>query len=684
MNTLGAKCTRRRPAIGVMLVAALAACHGDDPVFIGREPLGPCESRGLIPDHQKLLAPGNASSPWLSPWRAWQDTWPASRVSQVAGFRSSIEDPASIEAYAPIVAAAGMTRYSFEVPWGAMDPDRPEALSAAGEARLRRQLAAVSNAGLRANVRVLSTPRHPAPAWPGSVVLTAGAAAGATAVQLDAASVARIVPGRTGLDLAGFTAGWLFKGVDAQGIAQLVRPLPAPLAAGAHAASTLRYPPFSRPLLPNGEPNPAFEEPLSGWLAFLRAVASTTRQALGSERFDITVWGSGWTADFLDVDLFPQPREDQIGGTGVEEAARALRQRSVQALRSGPGAITRAGIGDGLVDVTYQTPESGSTLVPGTTAIVRKVIIQPLALPERWEPGPFPTVDAFGNVDAVQRADGWWVPTFVPRQNVFFPELPLHAIMQSSFRPGQIYRDLSPIVTVGVEGERYGRDIRTPGAQPVGMWIGVLTMDPGDVPEMTPADRSRMESKAALRGLIAYAAKGAQAVFLKGAQDNLLLDPAREGGGPVMNAVGRLMTQFRAAPQEDGGPPLWLTSVTACNVGEQFAGDGTPAHPPLSNRDVVAAFPFRVDRHHVAIAAYVMTRSLLGQLGAPGPAGADLPAETYRLTFAGVNAARAQADAHDPLDDAPVDVRMVERHGDRVTIELPLRDWPVVVHLRDG
>ena len=53
-----------------------------------------------------------------------------------------------------------------------------------------------------------------------------------------------------------------------------------------------------------------------------------------------------------------------------------------------------------------------------------------------------------------------------------------------------------------------------------------------------------------------------------------------------------------------------LLDVSDDHDRRQFAGDGSAAHPPLYDRDVVGFFPYQIDEDSYLIPAYVMTRSL--------------------------------------------------------------------------
>ena len=120
----------------------------------------------------------------------------------------------------------------------------------------------------------------------------------------------------------------------------------------------------------------------------------------------------------------------------------------------------------------------------------------------------------------------------------------------------------------------------------------------------------------------------------------------------------------------------------------QFAGDGTAAHPPLYNRDVVAFFPFQADDHRFVIPAYVMTRNMATLYNPSAPASDvtryDLPPETYRLTVGGLDTAALTASATDPMTGASVPVQVTATSASTAVIQIPLTDSPRLIELQDG
>ena len=130
------------------------------------------------------------------------------------------------------------------------------------------------------------------------------------------------MPGKTGLnalDGSYKAADVLFTDVDRSGTATLSRPLPRALAPGPYPASTLRYQPFSPPLLADGRPNPAFEATMRGWLAYVDVVTREVKRVVGDDGFDVEVWNElTFGSDFLDRGTYYDPPVDSAGGNAAE------------------------------------------------------------------------------------------------------------------------------------------------------------------------------------------------------------------------------------------------------------------------------------------------------------------------------------------------------------------------------
>lgn len=652
----------------------IAACQGNDAVVVGRDRLGPCGAMAVQREAQLWLQPQNASSPWLHPWKAYQDLWSGKRLRQAAGLHLSEEQSAALASLGPRLQAAGFRRVSVRVPWSSMRLDRPDALADADVVYWNAVFAAAKANGLRPTLHLGGDFGGTLPLEKLTLNLVEAAPEGARLVRLDPASAQRVVNGRTGFDDGVVSAAWLITSVDATGVAQLARPTPMRLEAGPQEASTLRYAPFASPTLADGTQNPTFEDTLAGYVSFVKAVSSLATTALGKNGFDLVLWGSKWSPFFLSAKNYYEPFTEVGSGNVSEDVPLAILNRTTAALREAQSLTFT--LGDGFVDVTSRAAENAANEPSGSTAIVRETLVKTLSLPADWGEGFFPMLDAQGQLSSTRDAAGVWVPNFVPSVRTLFPEQSLTALLESSFRPGQMIRDLSPLVTDRGSLGQHGRGVLNRGGQPVALWLDPagLNLAEGEANAMTELQKERLFAKVAMRTLTAFVGKGTAAVALTPLRPNDDIFAA-QGDAAGLQTVARFLQRFDGEGQ---GPAFWFTQVESCSVTRQFAGDGSSAHPDLLNRDVVMVAPFRVSPSRVVVAAYVMTYDLLAIGGLPTDDAQrfDLTPEPYQLSFVGQGAKNASLQVYDPLNDVAVAAQVIARSGNTLTVEVPLTDSP--------
>jgi hypothetical protein len=649
---------------------------------------------------QTALSFGDRSH-WLQPWRAYLDTVPAVRLRNSIGITFNVE-PQEAGATARLLAAKGFARARVEIGWGAIDYDDPRKVN---DVSALRRLVTLKQNGIRSLVLLNSNHGLPCPTRLFEARVVEAARRGERSIRLDRATARAVVPGRSGLNaLDGKAADVLFKDVKPDGVATLSKPLPRDFAPGRYPAATLRYAPFAPPRRPDGSRNPAFERTLKGWLSYVGVVTRAARKAVGSENFDVEIWNElGFGSDFLYSDRYYDPAVQR----GKGDVTRAVLERTVAWLRDPAHGVSKVGIGNGFAS---QRPwDSGSTSPRGLTAIDKHPYQGMRRFPKdsaNDAPGIRP-LDALGHPDGTRdSATNRWRGDFVPTYDAFFPEYYLTAIQTE-----HLIRDLSPITT-DINGTPHGRFTKPKGGQAPTMWITEWNMDPsgadpsnpgnvGGPPlaHLTGGDVRHLQAKAALRFLTAFVNKGVSAVYFFAAKDpNLgLIDPTfftalkqrgypgNDAGGETLRALGRLTGSLRGAVSLSQTRPLSLLDVADVHNHKQFEGDGSPAHPPLYDRDVVGFFPYQVNINRYVIPVYVMTRSLT-KLYAPDAPNSDrsrfdLPPEPFRLTIGRVPASDSKVTASDPLTGKSVPVEVISRQDDRVVVEVPLTDSPRLLTL---
>jgi hypothetical protein len=649
----------------------------------------------INPWQQTALSSFPDRSHWLQPWRGYLDTVPASRLRNAIGINFDLPQ-GEAQATARLLAASGFRRARVEESWGNVNYSDRSSLNNLVDFRAR--LIALRDNGIRPLILLNAHHGAPTPTKRFTARITATAPRGAREVKIDAATASAVVPGRTGLDAlhAYKAADILFTQVKKNRTAFLSKPLPEQLGAGSYPATTLAYPPFQQPFLSNGSRNPAFEQTLAGWLSYVDLVTREARNTLGSTNFDVEVWNElSFGSDFLDANTYYDP--DQNIGTG--DTNRTILERTIAWIRDPAHGLTGVGIGNGFAN---QTPfPAGSTSPMGLTAIDKHPYRGMMRFPGAQLGRNMRPLDALGQPDGTLIGDTW-VDKYTPSYESYFPEYFLAAIQAET-----LVRDISPISTP-IGSVMHGRYTHPPGGSPPQVWITETGMDlfsanpdgPPPAAYLGPADIAHLRAKATLRAAVAFINKGVSALDFYAAKDpywalipSTFFDqvdaaggayPGEDAGGETMAAMRRMMARF-AGPALVSGRQLSLRSISDVGDEIQFSGDGTSAHPPLYNRDVLAFLPFQVTDNRFVIPVYIMTRNIakLYRPEAPDsdPSRYDLPPASYQLTIGGVDGGTASVSAYDPLSDTSAPVTVISRAPDSLVVEMPLTDSPRLLEL---
>ncbi len=632
---------------------------------------------------QQTALPFGDRSHWLQPWRAYLDTQPAAMLRNAVGINFNVA-PQDASATARLLAQSGFTRARLEIGWNSMSFADPSQLQS--PASIDTRLAALKAVGIRPLILLNANDGGPGPSLSFAAHITQSVAAGARTVQVDSATARMLVPGLSGFDIPGGpVAAFIATSVSSTGLVQLSQPIPVAIQAGTYTVTTLRYPPFAPPFTANGNPNPAFELTLSGWLQYVKAVTSEARKVLGSDNFDVEVWNEmSFGSSFLDVTRYYNPVPSAMQGIG--SVPTQLLARTVKWIRDPANGLPDVGIGDGFAN---ESPfVSGTTVPQGVTAIDKHPYHEePYAFPGAQ---PFPAnqrpVNALGTPEGSVDQNGNWHDSFAPTYTAFFPEYLLSGI-QTEF----LERDLSPTTTY-IGSTAHGRTTKPAGATTAPQdWITETNIDLASSPKaLTTADKWHLQAKATLRTLSAYVNKGVSALYLYavGDGDYAMVDTSQPGGGPTMTAVKTFTQAFAGPATIPTRRSISLSQIADQGNWTQFAGDGTAAHPPLYNRQVVAFLPFQVDTNKFVVPAYVMTRNMATLYNPSAPSTDvtryDMPPETYRLTVGGVNATNLKVTATDPLTGSSVPVQVTPTSSTTAVLEVGLTDYPRLLVLQDG
>jgi hypothetical protein len=250
---------------------------------------------------------------YLTPWRAYMDTWPASRFLECLGVAANI-DAAEADAVAAVCAEAGIHSARVEIGWGNMSYDDPAKLSPHAAESASRVLRAFGSRGIRPIILLNAHHGIPVPLRWFDVNLTEPVAQGSREIVVD--RIDEIRPGYTGLTnateyLAAFP---MIVSVDAAAKrCTLSAPMPKALPAGTIHLSLLRYQPFAGSVFADGSPNEACAETIDGWLAYVGAICRLATEAIGTRGsddagFDLEVWNEyTFGSNFLDINRHYDP-----------------------------------------------------------------------------------------------------------------------------------------------------------------------------------------------------------------------------------------------------------------------------------------------------------------------------------------------------------------------------------------
>jgi hypothetical protein len=167
--------------------------------------VSPAATRDVLSDpiDPKYLTevPFGATSFWIQPWRAYLDTWPASRLREALGINFNVPASEAV-AVARLLHDSAFKLARIEINWDSLSYANPSRFI--DEASVRTRLEALHEYGLRPLILLDANSDAPAPAKRMTLETVASAPAGAGTVTLSAASAAEVVPGRSGFDAVAF------------------------------------------------------------------------------------------------------------------------------------------------------------------------------------------------------------------------------------------------------------------------------------------------------------------------------------------------------------------------------------------------------------------------------------------------------------------------------------------------
>lgn len=681
---------------------------------------GPYEA----PRQQEI--PFGQRSYYLAPWRAYMDTWPASRYLQCPGINFNVSDKEA-DAVAAVLAEAGFVSARIEVGWGSFRYEAPDQLTESAARKFAARLAACKKHGLRPLILLNANSGGPCPAKSIPVNITRAAEAGAREIFVEA--IAGIIPHRTGLRGQAYqTAFPLITNADpVSGRCQLSAPLAKPIKAGRAELVTLKYAPFGGRIFADGTTNAAMTETLAGWMNYVAAICAFARTNLAASGagpsdagFDLEVWNEyTFGSQFLDEKNYYQPPRG---------FAKPLLYTRHGLTRTGPEIILPMTVDfvnaptNGLAGVRVisgfanQRPwDNGAEMWPGQAGFSRHYYTA-LSL-EGWDgrngflsPASEKNLDQ-PMINALGQAKK--APFFIPSLLVAMPET-----WHYGFKTELMTRELVPFPNPMKNHFRFahpgdGRAAevwmtefnlwRFPWASRLLQETGVNEKDPRFIALM-----HHLGAKSSLRALVFHSHKGVQTINLYAAKEsdkgfavlpgaffealkaeNYQLTPAvKAQAGEQVAVLARMKSLFKDGQPLDSPRPVSLLKLVEHRPHLVFKGDGTPAHPDRYHRHDFACLPFQMDASQFAIGYYVVTRNVAHEWDRSkdrlDPARYRLPDQTFDLTLGNLRGEGAGVTVFDPLTGQTLPAVALSATPTSLTVRLPATDYPRFLRLQES
>ena len=629
---------------------------------------------------------------WLQPWRSYLETMPAATLVDAPGMSFNLNQPQDPNLVATMLARHGIRHVRIEIGWGSMSYADETQLDNGG-AYVRQLLRAARDHGLRPTILLNSNSGVPCPALLYQRTVAAAAPAGSRTVDLTDAS--GLIPGYSGLSNLGgsyWAADALITSISGNTIT-LSKPLPDALQAGQVVPmATLKYRPFSDPS------GPEYQDTVAGWDRYVGNVAAFVTNELGTagasdKGFDLEVWNElTFGSEFLHINNYYDPAYQPYappGQPGYQEndiyEGRLIRE-TADYIDAHPTAFAGVTVSNGFANTI---PWPASSAQPQRIGAISKHpyagrVTYPAGDPHVANPGLTPVNALFGRET---------VNPFVPAFSAYLPEY-FGNLLQTE----TMIRDMSPL-TNSIYGTPHGRYARVINGSivPTTTWMTEWNIEPsGDDPTVTVAAAQALKAKAAARALAFYANKGVTQLDFFGHIDddrglglinhNFLQYASQPGAPPYPAddtaytspalAVVQRMTDWMGTNLDRSlasTRALTVTSIADSHDHIQYAGDGTPEHPSLFDRDVLAILPFQVNAKRFVIPYYVQTRDIKQSL-AP---------EQFTVTLKGIDANGAKMTAYDPLNDAMVSVGVKARSATSAVLTLTATDSPILLTIQE-
>jgi hypothetical protein len=684
-------------------------------------------------DPAQAKIPFGVISYFNQPWRAYMDTWPASHYLQFPGLYWNIPDKYA-DAICTLMDECGIHYARVEIGWGSLGWDDQFPQDTAQ--KYQNLFRIFKTHHIRPIILLNAHHGIPCPMKDFHVQLTEDALKGSYVLHFK--SIQGVRPMYMGLPNPDYIACKpLITSVDTDGTVHLSSALPYDIKAGDLRLQVWKYQPLQGPMLKDGEPVPASQETLDGWLKYADAVGELARSALGGvyprdSGFDIEVWNEqSFGSDFLDINKYfdkkreyakpiqynhqRKPEPGLLPGakmTFTSEGYTSLLPMTVDFFRKPQNGFHGVQVISGF---SNQWPwDNGDSLWDGQAGFSRHYYTggwqdcspkTPLSRPDQA------TVDALGNLDGKKTPQDWntIVPgtNFIPTFRCSFPEY-----FHSGFKTESLSRDVMPDSHLSYFAG-HGRYTNNGDLHPAEVWetevnwwrrpffddlikkTGVKENDP----RMIALDR-HIAGKLLLRQYIFHCSKGLYriTVFCSN-QDPLsfgvfppaIFQPLDQSGGNITPDVrAALPPEFIGLKwlydrMKMGVPMAATEALKVKDLVEYkprlvFAGDGTPEHPSKWNRDFFAFLPFQLNPNEYIIPYYVVTLNITHSWNKNddllNPSRYDMPDQDFDVVIGNLNGKGASVSVYDPLKNVYEPVTVLHSSNSELKVRLKTVDYP--------
>ena len=661
-------------------------------------------------DWRQQEVPFGQHSYYLTPWRAYMDTWDKNKYLNSLGVVFNGVTAAEADATAQVLSEAGIRHARVEVGWGSLSYEDDNRLRPATEEELRVRLQALAKYNIRPLILLNSHSGGPAPSVEWNVALKQNAASGAREIYLE--SVEGIVPRYTGLTGISQMMYPVITAVDpATGKATLSAPLPRALPKGNVRLAKLKYQPFSGTVWADGKPNPAAQETINGWLKYVATVTSFVKRTLdnGSTTdagFDVEVWNElSFGSHFLDIGNYYNPK---------------LQFSQQSTYTEGDLKVEGAQI---VFPLTINYVNNPAHNLPGVR------VINGFSNQRPWDNGTEMWKDQDGfsrhyytgtdfhssNIssnntnlkrDSILDALGKPITTpFIPSHTSSFPERWYHAY-QTEF----VVRDLQPFPGPWSLHHRYAHPGTGKSAE---VWMTESNLYRGPFAQflsyssnigLTDPRMARLMhhigAKTSLRNYIFQSHKGLERIYLYSAKEKdhyfallpeafftelqknnyKLTESVRRQTGAQLAAISNVTKLMQQGSSIEQPRSIRVDEVRAQQPQIVFKGNGSASAPDRYQDEDLAILPYQLQHNQFAVGYYIVTRNVTqswdSRKDALDPTRYDMPIQRYDIKLSNVRGNGAKVQAYDPMTGRTIPVTIKQAGNDWITVQLEVTDYP--------